>query len=197
MFTHGVQRAGSRSWYSTTSNVDALSKDFCLEFFLRTSERSRGGYDDHVHAVLNTPAAVKFYTGLDAVDGDKDEILRLARLHSPILSEKTSQGRWPVVTTDIPVEAKVARLSVDMMGPDMLQAPDDMLSLTEHGLKFAGGVAGTTDGRGGDLRVVTAAVARPGSCAVLEAGRSRCARMAAAPPGNPAGNPACPHRSPS
>ncbi len=53
IFTPEVQRAGSRSWYSMTSNVDALSKDFYLEFFLRTSESSAGSYDDHLHRMLN------------------------------------------------------------------------------------------------------------------------------------------------
>ena len=123
LFTPGVQRAGNRSWYSMPSNVGTLSKDFYLEFFLRASEGSGGPYDDYVRRLLNKPAVVRFYTGMDASDCHGDEIVRLARLNRPHLEEKTSPGQLPTVVTDIPVEGKVARLSVDMMGPNMLQNP--------------------------------------------------------------------------
>lgn len=136
IFTPEVQRAGSRSWYSMTSNVDALSKDFYLEFFLRTSESSAGSYDDHLHRMLNKPAVVEFYTGMETADGYKDEILRLARLNRPVLSERTSQGKLPTVATDIPVEGKVARLSVDGMGPNMLQDPGFYAALEDRIFDF-------------------------------------------------------------
>lgn len=136
IFTPGVQKAGSRSWYSMTSNVDTLSKDFYLEFFLRTSKGQEGSYDEYIHKILNRPAAVKFYTGKDATGDYREEVLELARLNSPLLSKKTEQGKLPVVTTDIPVEGKVARLKVDAMGPNMLYDPDFYSALEDRIFDF-------------------------------------------------------------
>ena len=136
IFTPGVQRAGNRSWYSMTSNVDTLSKDFYLEFFLRASEGSSEPYDDYVRRMLNKPAVVRFYMGMGASDCHGDEIARLARSNRPALREKTSQGQLPNVVTDIPVEGKVARLSVDMMGPNMLQDPDFYAALEDRIFDF-------------------------------------------------------------
>jgi len=136
IFTPGVQRAGSRSWYAMTSNVGTLPKDFYLEFFLRTSEGSRGAYDDYVHEVLNRPATVRFYTGMGVSDRHEAEIVRQARLNRPVLAEKTSQGQLPNVVTDIPVEGKVARLRVDLMGPNMLQAPHFYAALEDRIFDF-------------------------------------------------------------
>jgi len=141
IFTPGVQRAGNRSWYSMTSNVDTLSKDFYLEFFLRT-ESSEKKYNTYIHQMLNKPNVVKFYMGLDTVDGYKNEIIEQAKLNRPILSEKTSQGQLPEVVTDIPVAGKVARVSVDMMGPNMLQDPDFYNALEDRLFDFYNSIAG-------------------------------------------------------
>lgn len=142
IFTPGVQRAGNRSWYAMASNVGVLPKDFYLEFFLRTSERPENPHDDHVHQILNKPAVVKFYTGMDASGCHGTEILQLARSNRPVLSEKTSPGQLPNVVTDIPIEGKVARLSVDMMGPNMQQDPDFYAALEDRIFDFYDRIAG-------------------------------------------------------
>lgn len=141
LFIPDVQKAGSRSWYSMPSNVGTLPKDFYLEFFLRTSDGSTRDYDEYVHRVLSKPATVKFYMGMDTADGYKDEIIRQARLNRPALKEKTSQGKLPNVVTDIPVEGKVGRVSVDAMGPNMLQDPDFYTALEDRIFDFYGRIA--------------------------------------------------------
>ncbi|MPT47507.1 MAG: hypothetical protein E2598_03695 [Sphingobium sp.] len=141
IFTPEIQRAGSRSWYSMQSNVGALTKDFYLEFFLRTSKDGMSIYHSYIHAILNKPAVVIFYMGFDKFDGYKDEIIKQAELNKPILSQKTSQGKLPVVVTDIPLEGKVGRLSIDMMGPNMLEDPDFYDDLEDRIFDFYNSIA--------------------------------------------------------
>lgn len=132
VFTPGVQKAGSRSWYAMPSNVGALPRDFYYEFFLRTSGAAPGSHDGYIHEVLNRPPVVRFYTGMEAEAGYGDEILRVARSNRELLRGKTSAGKLPVVVTDIPVEGKVARVSVDMMGPNMQQDPEFYAALEDR-----------------------------------------------------------------
>ncbi|MFT3756746.1 MAG: S41 family peptidase [Pseudoxanthomonas sp.] len=142
IFTPGVQRAGNRSWYAMPSNVGVLPKDFYLEFFLRSFEESTRSHDRRLQQMLNKPATVKFYTGLETMAGYKEEILRQARLNRPLLSDKTSAGKLPEVVTDIPLAGKVARVSVDMMGPNMLLAPDFYAALEDRLFDFYEHIAG-------------------------------------------------------
>lgn len=141
IFTPGVQRAGNRSWYSMDSNVGVLTDDFYLEFFLRSCQPSGRAYDDYLRGLLNKPAVVGFYTGLAAEGDYRDEIIRRAEVNRPILSARTERGKLPTVVTDVPVAGKVARVQVDVMGPNMLQDPAFYAALEDRLFAFYAAIA--------------------------------------------------------
>lgn len=141
IFTPGLQRAGCRSWVPMASNVGTLTRIFYLEFFLRTYEAEEGSYFNLVHQMLKKPATVKFYTGLETTDGFENEILRLAKEEHTSFRDNTPQGELPDVVTDILVEGKVAKVSVDWMGPNMLQNPDFYNAMEERLFGFYDSIA--------------------------------------------------------
>ena len=142
IFMPGVQQAGSRSWYAMPSNVGTLSRDFYLEFFLRTAEDASSPYGQYVRQLLRKPAVVEFYTGMGSSEEEQAAILALARSNRPVLQQRTAQGKLPTVVTDVPVAGKVARLRVDNMGPNMLYDPDFYAALEDRIFAFYDHVAG-------------------------------------------------------